>query len=79
MVETQNNDSQRPVNGTALAGAAVFDQDIYGGGDDRFSGYERSIGTGEEDDERSQAVQRSELLEIQSYTKCFPCFHTSGS
>lgn len=40
---------------------AVFDQELYGGGRDRFAGYDRSIGladTEEEMDEREQAVRR---------------------
>ena len=51
-------DDQRPPEGTALAGAASYDQEIYGGGEDRFAGYERSIGLADEDDERTQATQR---------------------
>lgn len=54
-------DEQRAPNGTALGGAAVYDQELYGGAeDDRFAGYERSIGLAEEDDDRKQANDRSE-------------------
>ena len=51
-------DTQRQANGIALTGAPVYDQDIYGAGEDRFAGYERSIGLAEEEDERTQAVER---------------------
>lgn len=51
-------DTQRPPDGTALAGAASYDQELYDGGEDRFAGYERSIGLAEEEDERAQASQR---------------------
>lgn len=51
-------DTQRQqTNGISLTGTPSFDQDLYGGGD-RYAGYERSIGLGEEEDERAQAVER---------------------
>ena len=52
-------DTQRQqANGISLTGAPAFDQDLYGAGDDRYAGYERSIGLAEEEDERAQAVER---------------------
>jgi len=54
-----DTDTQREeTNGVSLTGAPVYDQDLYGAGDDRFAGYERSIGLAEEEDERAQAVER---------------------
>ena len=56
-------DTQRQqTNGISLTGAPTFDQDLYGAGDDRYAGYERSIGLAEEDDERAQAVERQVSL-----------------
>lgn len=52
-------DTQRQqANGISLTGAPTFDQELYGAGDDRYAGYERSIGLAEEEDERAQAVER---------------------
>lgn len=49
---------RQQANGVSLTGAPTFDQDLYGAGDDRYAGYERSIGLAEEEDERSQFVER---------------------
>ena len=52
-------DTQRKqVNGVPLTGAPVYDQDLYGAGDDRFAGYDRTVSMVEEDDERAQTVER---------------------
>lgn len=53
---------RQQANGISLTGAPTFDQDLYGGGDDRYEGYERSIGLAEEQDERAQAVERFVIL-----------------
>lgn len=53
---------RQQANGISLTGAPTFDQDLYGAGDDRYAGYERSIGLAEEDDERAQTVERQVLL-----------------
>ena len=53
-----DTETQRQANGISLTGAPVYDQDIYGNGDDRFAGYEQSIGLPEEEEERAQAVER---------------------
>lgn len=50
--------SQRQGNGISLTGAPVYDQDLYGNGQDRFAGYEQSIGPADEEDERTQTVGR---------------------
>lgn len=40
-----------------LTGKAVFDQEIYGGGADKFTGYDQTIGLDDEEvDERERAV-----------------------
>lgn len=49
---------QRQGNGVALTGKPVYDQDLYGNGDDRFAGYNQSIGLADEEDERAQTVER---------------------
>ena len=56
------NDGHKKADGvSASLQQATFDQDLYGNGTDRFSGYERSIGVAEADDgmdEREQAIRR---------------------
>jgi len=55
---TDTDTQRKKANGVPLTGAPVYDQDLYGAGEDRFAGYERTVGNIEEDDERAQPVER---------------------
>lgn len=60
-VDRDVNGHKKPDGVSASLQQTTMDEDIYGNGTDRFSGYERSIGVAETDDamdEMEQAVRR---------------------